>query len=398
MGTGCRIVHYRSVTMTLPVESHSQSNQSSRGGRILVIDDSRSALSVITSVLEEGGFEVKALLGGREILDVLRDFDPDLVILDILMPDPDGLEVCRRIRTSQLGWDGPILFLTGDDGREAQAAAIRAGGDDLVRKASFHSELLIRVKSLLRIRHLHSDLTHERDTLRETQRQRELLQRFIVHDLKSPLQAIRLNAEMIFENPDEPSGIAEPVTRIHEFVKVMERMVQDILDISRCDSGALQADPWRFVLEPQVRQWINEVSLEFQRKNQRLRVDIPEGLVLDADAALLRRCLLNLLNNSSKYSPSGSEIRVEVDCREGAVLLRVRDQGPGIPEEMRDRIFDPFFRLDRDSEQARVSSGLGLAFCRSVAEVHSGRIWVESNEPVGAVFCLELPISIPVFT
>ena len=128
-----------------------------------------------------------------------------------------------------------------------------------------------------------------------------------------------------------------------------------------------------------------------QRLNQVMGWECPPDLEIDVDPDLLRRVLLNLLDNALKYSPSGSQTRLEAGVAEGGVLFRVRDQGRGVPEHMREAIFDKFIRLEEEGAKTRSSSGLGLTFCQVVAEAHGGRIWVEENQPRGSVFIVEIP-------
>jgi two-component system sensor histidine kinase/response regulator len=375
--------------MDVPTDRTASQPPAGGRGRILVVDDHGTTLALLQSVLETGGFQVRTASGGLEALALFATCDPDLVVLDVLMPGMDGLEVCRRLRHTEKGQAIPILFLTADARRETQLAAIEAGGDDLLHKPSFHSELLIRVRSLLRIRHLQTELRQERDQLRELQKQRELLQHFLVHDLRSLLQTVLVSAEMLTETPG--GAMEAHASRILESVHTMRRMTQDLLDIAMCESGTLKLEVSRFSLKPSAGQWIEEVRPQFERKQQRILLEVPEGLVLTGDPELLRRCILNLLGNAAKYGPRGGETVLKAKLLGSGVRIQIQDQGPGIPEEMRERVFDPFVRLARDSDQARVSSGLGLAFCRAVAQVHGGRIWVEPNEPNGAIFCLELP-------
>jgi signal transduction histidine kinase len=375
--------------MDAPIDRNASRPPAGGRGRILVVDDHGTTLALLQSVLETGGFQVKTASGGQEALELFPSCDPDLVILDVLMPGMDGLEVCRRLRKTEKGQELPILFLTADARRETQLAAIEAGGDDLLHKPSCHSELLIRVRSLLRIRHLQTELRQERDQLRELQKQRELLQHFLVHDLRSLLQTVLVSAEMLTETP---GGATEAhASRILESVHTMRRMTQDLLDIAMFESGKLQLEVSRFSLKPSAEQWLEEVRPQSERKQQRILLEVPEGLMLTGDPELLRRCILNLLGNAAKYGPRGGETVLQAKRLGTSVRIQIQDQGPGIPEAMRERVFDPFVRLARDADQARASSGLGLAFCRAVAQVHGGRIWVEPNEPNGAVFCLELP-------
>jgi K+-sensing histidine kinase KdpD len=133
------------------------------------------------------------------------------------------------------------------------------------------------------------------------------------------------------------------------------------------------------------------VEYRAQRLNQKMNWDCPSDLEIEADQDLLRRVLLNLLDNALKYSPSGSQTQIEAGAVKEGVCFRVRDQGQGIPEHMREVIFDKFIRLEDEGARTRSSSGLGLTFCQVVAEAHGGRIWVEENQPRGSVFVVEIP-------
>lgn len=357
--------------------------------RVLVVDDSATARVMVEGLLRDAGFEVLGLPDGPAALEAFAAYAPDLVVLDILMPGMDGLEVCRRLRELESGQRIPILFLTGDERPQTQTEAIAAGGDDIVYKPSLQGQLLIRVRSLLRIRRLQVALEQESERLRTLQLSQEGLFRFIVHDLKTPLQGILSGAELLASDANLAPSNLKMAQLIQQATHQMERMVQDILVV--CRQGHLTPMVQPIPLKEALEEWTKGLASSLARRRVKLIPAVPPGFRVEADPELLRRCLLNLLDNALKYGPADSEIRLEAR-REGArCLLTMTDRGPGIPESMRERIFDPFARLDRDASLARVSSGLGLAFCREVALAHGGRIWVESAEPEGSRFCLDLP-------
>ena len=361
--------------------------------RVLVVDDSATARIMVEGLLREAGIETLSEAEGARALARFEAFQPDLVILDVMMPDVDGLEVCRRIRATEAGRHLPILFLTGDERPQTQAEAIAAGGDDLVYKPSLQGQLVIRVRSLLRIRNLQIALEQESATLRTLQTSQEGLFRFIVHDLKSPLQGILSGAEMLASEADLPPPSLKMADLIRQAALQMERMVQDILVV--CRQGRLTPYPQVFDLAQALGEWTATLAASFSRRKARLILEVPPGTILEADLELIRRCVLNLLDNALKYGPSGNEIRIQARLTDTDCLLTIADQGPGIPADMRERIFDAFARLDRDASQARISSGLGLAFCREVAHAHGGQIRVDSLDPQGACFVLQLPLKRP---
>lgn len=366
-----------------------------RRQRILAVDDSRTALLLVSGILEEAGFEVVTADGGRQALALFPEVRPDLVLLDVLMPELDGMEVCRRIRALEGGRDVPVLFLTSDERPGTQVEAMRAEVDDLILKNVLQRELLIRVNSLLRLRQAQVALRAERDQLRLSQAQREMYFHFIVHDLKTPIQSIQLATELIDVLRMTPEDLGKPVELIQAAVKDLAWMVQDLLDIHNAQSGALVLVKQPVSVGALCRLCAGEIRPHLDRAGQVLSEDLPVALEVPGDEGLLRRALLNLLMNAVKYG--GRDGRISLDARSGpeGAVIRVADQGPGIPAEARERIFEPFVRLERDLALTRKSSGLGLAFCRAVAQAHGGRVWVEDNEPKGARFCLELPLAVP---
>lgn len=363
--------------------------------RLLVVDDSASAVMMVQAVLEEGGFAVATARSGEEALERFQAERPDLIVLDIVMPGMDGLETCRRMRAMEQGRSLPILFLTGDARGSIQIEAIEAGGDDLIYKPALQTELLIRVRSLLRIQRLQKDLQHERDLLLAAQQNQERLFQFIIHDLKNPLQAIQSTVDLL-SLKSLPPGASEYLWRLNETSRGMGRMIQDLLDVSRSGRADLEPCLGLFSLgSATLTQWLKDLESGVSRKAQRLQLEVSDDLVVFGDEELIRRCILNLVGNASKYGPEGGVIRI-VARREGPEnVLLVEDEGPGVPEALKDIIFEPFTRLQSESDTARNSSGLGLAFARLVAQVHQGHIGVENREPHGARFCLTWPAGLP---
>ena len=307
------------------------------------------------------------------------------------MPGMDGLEVCRRIRELPNGDLLPIIFLTGDERPDIHALAFQAKGDDFLRKPVLSAELIVRIRSLMRLKRLQAEIQAERDTLLDLQKQREQLFEFIVHDLKNPLSAIQVGLELLEERDDNSPTSQLQLGRLRNTAHYMGRMIQNILDIGRAEQVGLELQKTRIPLSTWLPRLLKEVESQAQSRNHELTWDCPADLVVEADQEFLRRLLLNLLDNALKYSPSGSHTRIAARSAENGVQLEVRDQGQGIPEHMREQVFRKFVRINEAEPDTRAGSGLGLAFCQLVAEAHQGRIWVEANSPRGSVFLLEIP-------
>jgi signal transduction histidine kinase len=363
------------------------------GARILVVDDDALTRRSLRAMLERAYYQVETVDGGIEALGMLGSYKPDLVLLDIQMPGMDGLEVCRQIRELPNGDLLPIIFLTGDERPDIHSLAFQVKGDDFLRKPVLSAELVVRIRSLMRLKRVQAEIQAERDTLLDLQKQREQIFEFIVHDLKNPLSAIQAGLQLLDEREDGAAISQTQLRRLRDTSEYMGRMIQNILDIGRGEQVGLELHKTRIPLRHWIPSVLKEVeSLALSRGHELAWHCLPD-LEIEADQEFLRRLLLNLLDNALKYSAPGCRTRLEAQRTEGGVRLEVRDQGRGIPEHMREQIFEKFVRLEEGLSGSRSSSGLGLAFCQLVAEAHQGRIWVEENPPQGSVFMLELPAS-----
>ena len=175
------------------------------GARILVVDDDAIARRSLRAMLERGHYLVETVGSGAEALKILPVYRPELILLDILMPGMDGLETCRLIRATPGGDLLPVIFLTADERPETHADAFRAKGDDFLRKPVFPTELIVRIRSLMRLKRLQAEVQAERDALIDAQKQREQLFEFIVHDLKNPLATIQVGLDLLSDSPRQRS-------------------------------------------------------------------------------------------------------------------------------------------------------------------------------------------------
>lgn len=367
---------------------------------ILVVDDNLQNRALVEARLFASGYRVLQAESGEEALALFTREHVDLVLLDVRMPGLDGFATLDLLRRTTRGADVPVVFLTALDDAETHERALRAGVDDYLTKPMRANELLIRVRSLLRLgqvtaslRASHALVSAQRDELLRSRDLRRQLSAFVVHDLKSPLAMIFAATEMVQRKVG--GDAADKLQVVQRAASNMQRMVRNLLEIARSEDGRLLARPTdcdvRVLVEELVHsfrglrgEWHEAIAFETKYRLDESRVW--------TDGELLRRVLENLLDNALRYSPADGRIVVEV-ARVGRDLeLVVRDQGPGIPEEHRARIFEMYVRLDEQNPE-RVGHGLGLVFCRLALEAQGGRLWVEDGVDGGAAFHARLPVS-----
>lgn len=228
----------------------------------------------------------------------------------------------------------------------------------------------------------------------DLERQRDDLIHMIVHDLRTPLTSIIGGLQTVIDTDFEAEITSEFVPMSLDSANVLLEMVNTLLDINKMESGQMALDLGPVQISSLVAQAVAQVRGLCAEHGHELRVELGVACpVLQADGDKLRRVLTNLLGNAIKFTPDGGTITVGSTCTPEEVRLWVRDTGPGIPPEYRERIFEKFGQVEGEGRKKKNSTGLGLTFCRLVAEAHGGRIWVESEEGQGSTFLLSLPLA-----
>jgi signal transduction histidine kinase len=364
---------------------------------ILVVDDNEANRLLAKETLEDEGYRVVLGTGGAEGIAAFERERPDCILLDVRMPDLDGLAVCRQIRAMPHGADTPILFLTALRDVDTFDHALRAGGDDFLTKPVRPTELVVRVQTALKLRRMgdelreHVDLLRrQRDDLMRLQLQKERLTAFVVHDLKNPVSSMDLHAQLLLRERGLPETAREAALQIRADARQLNRMIMNLLDLSKADEGKLLPTRADLDLRPLLDGVFAELEMNAQARDVTLVISLEHERVF-GDGDLLWRVLSNLVENAIRHAPPGSAVTVKCSSYVDGAELRVIDMGIGIPPDLRERVFDPFVQGDvSDQFISRMGRGLGLAFCKFAAQAHGGRIWVEDAAP-GAAFCVRLP-------
>ncbi len=348
--------------------------------RVLIVDDTLASQQTIEGMLFKEGYQLDLADSGWECLDYLESQKPDLILLDVMMPGLSGYDVCRRLKESKDYRHIPIILLTALNKREDVLQGLEAGADEFVSKPVAAAELRARVRNLLRMKQMHDDL-------QRTLEFRQDLTRFLVHDMRNPLISIRLASELELLNGG--SETSPTFKKILREVQTLQGYVDEMLIAASLEGSAFQLDLARVELGSFVASWLGEQTCW---RGAEIQVKVPsEEITLELDPDLMKRVLENLVGNAVKYAPDlPIELVVLADSR--AASLSVKDQGPGVPPEHRKRIWEKLGTVPLRKAGLR-QFGLGLYFCRLVAEAHSGTIELSDNSPRGSVFTITLPLA-----
>ncbi len=371
-----------------------------RASGIMVVDDTPANLQLLTGMLKEHGYKVRPVPSGKLALAAAENEPPDLILLDIKMPEMDGYEVCRQLKADAVLKEIPVIFLSALNETMDKVKAFSVGGVDYMTKPFQFEEVMARVKAHLTIRALQTELEQRNrqleDSLRrlqELEQLRDNLTHMIVHDLRSPLSGICVNLDFVLHNLKNDRLGADDLEALKDAnsssLKLSD-MIAAMLDVSRLEANQMPLNKTAADLRE-----LAQSALKLVRSTAKERViksEIPgDSLVCRCDAEVIARVIRNLLENAVKYSPAGKEIELRLEHKPGLVRVSVMDQGRGIPPEYHSKIFEKFGRVEIEKREHLPSIGLGLTFCKLAVEAHGGKIGLESEPDKGSTFWFELP-------
>jgi signal transduction histidine kinase len=366
---------------------------------IMVVDDTPANLKLLEEMLQGRGYRVVQFPRGIMALRAAARNPPDLVLLDIMMPEMDGFEVCRRLKADEGLKDIPVLFISALDGTDGKIKAFSAGGLDYVTKPFHEEEVLARVKTHLALRRQQvrieaqkRQLQEDHDRLRELEALRDNLVHMIVHDMRSPLMGILGLAEIMVEELKKlgHDELASDAGEILTTGGSLRDMVTTLLDISRMESNEMPLEKESCDLREVIANAM--ASLGALVSDSTVLFEPPvDGMAAICDPKISRRVVANLVANAIKFTGRRGDVRVGLDRVPEGVRITVCDTGPGIPPEYHRRIFEKFGQVAARKEGKMYSTGLGLTFCKLAVEAQGGRIGVDSEAGKGSTFWFILP-------
>jgi len=368
-----------------------------KGLKILVVDDDRMNIRILRSMLQNEGYVICEADSGEQALEVYVKFQPDIVLLDVLLPGINGFETCRELTRRHGALAAPVMFITAKQESEDIVEGFSAGGVDYVGKPFRQKEVVARIRTHLQIRQLMARQSTLVDQLSRANASKNKFLGMAAHDLRNPLASIRGLAEFLRDGTVGPltDDQLELLNLMHQAAQGMVSLVNDLLDVATIESGELKLSLAPARLVEGIEKSVALHNLEAVRKRTHILFTEREAdPVLMIDAAKIRQVIDNLLSNAVKYSPHGSTINVALHALpDGSYDVSVRDQGPGIPEGERDKLFKDFSRLSVKPTGGEKSTGLGLAICRKIVEAHGGTIVANNLPACGSEFRFTLPPS-----
>lgn len=378
---------------------------------ILMVDDNPKNLQLLGTTLRNEGFQVEFATNGRIALNWVSKKNFDLILLDIMMPELSGYEVCEQIRKIKEYDDVPIIFLTAKTEKESVVYGFKVGAQDYITKPFDTAELLARVRTHLELRYnklelkninhnlekLVEERTHELNILnQELQKANEELRtldkakseflHIIAHEIRTPLNGIKGSID-IMKELNEHNSFGALFNILEESVTRLERFSLFALKITQLQTGKYELDLQPIAIHSLVQQILQKFKEQIQKKLLKITLKIPKELFVTADWELINTCFSAVIDNAIKFThPSGS-VFIEAEEDENHILVKITDEGPGFSDKAMQNLFKLFSPGERHINE---NEGIDLAMAKLIMDAHRGEIQI-NNYAKGAVVSLIFP-------
>jgi two-component system, sensor histidine kinase and response regulator len=362
---------------------------------ILIVDDIPRNLQVLGNILKNEGYETAVATNGKEALASINKAKPDLILLDIMMPEMDGYEVCSQIKSNPDNKDIAVIFLTGKSDSDEIVKGFSLGASDYITKPFQKSELMARVKTQLEIKAYRDTIEEQNEQLNRHNANKDRLFSIISHDLRSPFQGLLGLTQILHEELDtlERDEIIEYIGMIHQSSSKFYTLLENLLQWTIVERGQIDFNPEPIRILDVITEIIELYSAVSLNKDIRFEIEADDTLHLYTDLNALQTILRNLVSNAIKFSNPGGTVKIKATANGQFTELGIIDAGVGMEPDNAAKIFDIEHMKSRPGTQNEKGSGLGLLITKSLIERGGGTIRLESTPGKGSAFYFTQPSS-----
>ena len=363
--------------------------------KILIVDDVMSNVLLLKVLLTNEKFNIVTASNGNQALDQVKKENPDLILLDVMMPDMSGFEVSQKLKADPESAHIPIIFLTALNSTADIVKGFQVGGNDFISKPFNKEELIIRVSHQISLVAAKRIIEAKTEELKKTIIGRDKLYSVIAHDLRSPMGSIKMVLNMlILSLPKEKIGedMYELLTMANQTTEDVFSLLDNLLKWTKSQIGKLKV-VYQDIDMVEVVEGVGEIfAMVAGLKNIRLRIESPECQAVHADIDMIKTVIRNLISNAIKFSNEGSEVLIKVEESDGMSVVSVKDSGCGIDEESQKKLLHTDTHFSTFGTNNEEGSGLGLLLCQDFVVKNGGKLWFTSVKDEGSTFYFSIPL------
>jgi two-component system sensor histidine kinase/response regulator len=362
---------------------------SKSGKLILIVDDNLKNLELAATFLNTEGYQLSLAQESNSAISLMEQNLPDLVLLDIMMPEMDGLELCRYIKSKENLKEIPVIFLTGKAETEDLAAGFAAGGVDYITKPFKSEELRIRIKT-------HLELSLSRRKIIEMTHTRDKLYSIISHDIRSPFASISFAISSLANGvlKSDSAEFKQILQYLEKSTNETKLLLDNLLTWTRIQTEAISLFPKQQEIHPLVDSCVQILEGYAKRKNIQILVDIDKDISGYFDELSIATVIRNLLTNSIKFTPENGVINLKTETSKDYVKIYVKDNGIGIPQEIIEKVFGNNEYYTTQGTNDEQGSGLGSQIIIDFVKRNKGKIEVKSTSGNGTEIVVYLPLTV----
>lgn len=355
---------------------------------IFIAEDEPTNLQVLYNILKKGDYRMAAAGNGKQALEMIPEARPDLILLDIMMPELDGFKVCEQLKENPRTKDIPVIFLTARVETPDVIRGFKVGAVDYVTKPFKGAELLSRIKT-------HLELKFARESLKELNATKDKLFSIIAHDLRNPLQVLLFSADLLCKHYDDfdEDKKKEFVYKILIGTNQISELLENLLEWSKSQRGVIEANPEHIDIRALAEENVNLFMENAGKKDITLTSEVKGGIIAYADRNMIRIVIRNLVSNAIKFTKPGGEVKISASLTADSVCVSVSDNGVGIFAEDIPGLFSIDKQKTTPGTEKEKGSGLGLILCKEFVEKNDGTIDVTSTPGEGSCFSFTLPVN-----
>ena len=364
--------------------------------KVLIVDDVISNVLLLKVLLNNEKFQIVTASNGTEALAQVKNEKPDLVLLDVMMPDISGFDVAKQMKADPGMSDIPIIFLTALNSTADIVKGFQVGGNDFISKPFNKEELIIRVTHQISLVAAKRIIVAQTEELRKTIMGRDKLYSVIAHDLRSPMGSIKMVLNMLILNlPSETIGeeMYELLTMANQTTEDVFSLLDNLLKWTKSQIGKLKVVYQEFNMVEVVESVSEIFTMVAGLKNIKIVQDMPVvPVVVRANIDMLKTVIRNLISNAIKFSNEGSEVLVSLTEEDGMAIVSVNDSGCGIDEENQKKLLHTDTHFSTFGTNNEEGSGLGLLLCQDFIVKNGGKLWFTSKKGEGSTFSFSVPL------
>jgi two-component system, sensor histidine kinase and response regulator len=365
-----------------------KSSEKKKQPLVLIAEDIPKNMEIVCNILRKEGYRLAMAGNGRQALEMVPNVQPDLILLDIMMPELNGFDVCKQLKENPETKDIPIIFLTAKAESEDIVKGLQIGAVDYVTKPFRGTELVSRVKT-------HLELKFSRQQLKELNTTKDKFFSIVAHDLKDPLNYLLLSSGLLHQQYDtlDEDKRKDYIHRFYNNVNLLQELLNNLLVWARSQTGSLKVEPQTIDIHNLAEECVALLNENARKKEIALSNRIPPNTFGFADKNMILTVLRNLISNSLKFTHQGGEVTLSVSSNPDSpkLAITVTDNGVGMsPEELAQLFRIDIKRSTKGTNKER-GTGLGLLLCKEFIEKNNGSIEIASESGSGSRFTFTLP-------